>query len=843
MDQSKSAKVLAEQLLKYPETEWDELISQWCTGDEELKRKVILLADQNRNARDFVEELQNRIYSLTKSSLRTGTSLPAQIAGYKIIRRLGSGSSASVFLVENKKGVEYALKVLRGTLADAASHQRFDSEQQILAALQHPNIAQLIEGGISDSGEPYVIMEFVDGVPIDTWCDQQKLSITDRIRLFQTVCRAVHYAHQNLVVHRDIKPEHILVNKSGEIKLIDFGIAKLLEPSRHEVPAFQTRTGMRIMTPEFASPEQVRGEPVTTVSDIYSLGVLLYLIISGSRPYSFKTTSMLEIERVVCESEPLKPSEVVAIFETPVSSDLSESKTGFDPFKSAENRGIEHTRLQRFLTGDLDRIILMAMRKEAASRYASALAFANDLENFLLGEPVLARAPTPGYRARKFISRNKWAVVAATIALLALTGGLIGTLWQAYQANLHAERAETQAQIAGQVTDFLVDLFESGDPSVIQGSEITIRDLVERGVEQALEPNRNNAVQLNMVFVLGRVYHSLGIYDKSSELFEIALDKAEQQKPVDPLLLADLQSRLGLNLRLMGNLAAADSLYRLALDNRRVTLGEDHPLTILSLDEWAGVHAYLSRDADFADSLFQDIVERRRALLNPDDENLAKSLNNLAYIKMTKSEYHQALRYYEESAEIYLAALGEHHPDYLRPVSGMAVAYHRIGNYGRAEQMYNKLIENRTIVLGENHPQVAISYYHLGELLKDIGRIEQAAISIEKAVNIMQNLDAPHQLLPDILFSRASLYKESGDSNSASETYHLTAQYCTEIRGAHSPGCTLMFQAIGEYFLDLKHNDEARLYFQHAHEGLSQRAEPGNEQLVTLESLIESTYE
>lgn len=819
---------LAEKLLDYPESEWDELITEWCGHDENLKRNVLQIANQNRNARNFVEELQNRIYSLTKSTLKAGANQPDEIAGYKILHKIGSGSSANVFLVENTDGQKGALKLLRRTLADSTSRLRFESEQQILASLSHPNIARLIEGGITDMGEPYVIMEYVDGIPIDEWCEQNQPGMNKRIRLFQAVCRAVHYAHQNLVVHRDIKPEHVLVTRSGEIKLIDFGIAKLLEPARPEVAALKTRTGMRIMTPEFASPEQVRGEPVTTASDIYSLGVLLYLVISGRKPYRFRTTSMLEVERVVCEKDPLKPSEAVTI-------------PDHEPSTASGIHNLEPHRLKKILSGDLDRIVLMAMRKEASKRYASALAFANDLENYLQGEPVLARAPTLRYRARKFIIRHKWAVSAASAAVVALILGLAGTLWQSHQARLHAQRAETQAQIAGQVTDFLVDLFESGDPAVTQGTEITIEQLLERGVQQALEPGQEASVQLNLLSVLGRVYSGMGVHNKSAELFETALKKTNIQNPADPLLLADLQSRLGLNHRIMGNLAAADSLYHLALNNRKAALGENHPQTIQSFDEWAGVHAYLSRDADLADSLFQDVVKKRRAVLDPYDENLAKSLNNLAYIKTTKGEYHQALRYYRESADIYRIALGENHPDRLRAMSGLAVTYNRIGNFGRSEQMYNNLIEARTNVLGENHPQVAVSYFHLAELLKDTGRIEQALTAIQKSDEIMQNLESPHQFYPDILLSKANLFELSGDTELAAESFHKTVQTCAEIRGSQSPGCLRIYQATGVFFLEQKMNNEARNYLQRAYDGYNLRPEPGHEQLTRLKALIEST--
>lgn len=837
-EKKQTAQDLAERLLDYPEKDWDRLIEEWGADNEDLKKELKLLARENRKARSFVEEFQKRIYTLTKSSLSSEKSNPGQVAGYRIIQKLGTGGSAEVYLVENEAGEKGALKLLRGIGYDSYSLQRFESEQHILSTLNHPNIARLIEGGITDQGEPYVIMEYVDGEPIDIWCDQNRLGIHDRIKLFQKVCKTVHYAHQNLVVHRDLKPEHILITKEGDVKLIDFGIAKLLQPVNSEVAVFQTRTGMRIMTPEFASPEQIRGKHITTASDIYSLGVLLYLILSGSKPYRISTTSMLKIEKVICELEPLRPSEAASDGNVHSTADILDDT--FDPGEMAFHRDSEPVRLKKQLAGDLDRIVLMAMWKEPLRRYASALALADDLENYLNGEPINARAPTLRYRVRKFINRNKIAVAAACFAFLALAGGIAGVLWQARQAQFNADRAEVQATRAEQVTNFLVDLFETGDPGVTQGANITIEELLERGVEQASEPGRDARLQTDLLAVLGRVYGSMGLYDKSSELLEVALEKAGQHNSPDQLLIADIQTQLGFNFRVMGNLSGADSLYYLALDNRRNFLGEHHPTTIQSLEDWAGIRAYLTRDTNLADSLFHEVVIRRKQILDPYDQNLAESLSNLAYIKMLKNEYDQALRYYEEASEIYRAALGEFHPENLRVLGSIASANTRMGNYGRAEQILSELVTKRKVVLGENHPQVAVSYYHLANLLKDTGRIEKAIETIHKSEDIMQRLEAPHQFHPDILFSMAILYEQTGDRVIAAERYHQTAQTCMEIRGIHSPGCSRIYQAAGRFFLEQELNDEALTYLERAYDGLSHRLEPGHEQLIELEKLLES---
>jgi eukaryotic-like serine/threonine-protein kinase len=828
------AQDLADRLLDYPESEWNRLIDLWCGRDIKLKGEVQFLAEKNCNARDFVEEFQEKLFALTKTSLTNSEFEPVHINGYQFLKKLGSGGSAAVYLAENSQGHKVAIKVLRRATASADSRHRFESTHQILAGLNHPNIANFIEGGVSDDGTPYLIMEYVDGIPIDAWCKRNQLGVSERIQLFQTVCRAVHYAHQNLVVHRDIKPEHVLVTPGGEIKLIDFGIAKLLEPALPETATLKTHTGLRIMTPEFASPEQVRGESVTTASDIYSLGILLYLLLTGHRPYEFKSSSMLEIERVVCETEPLKPSDAVIKPNHSKQIEITGTDLPYSPVKV-------QSRLRKILTGDLDRIVMMAMGKEPSHRYASALALKDDLTNYLRGEPVTARPPTWRYRTRKFVTRNKWSVTAAVVSLILLAGGLISTIWQARVAEMNAQRAEAQALIAGQVTDFLIDLFEANDPGVIQGEQVTIEELLEKGVEQALTSDHHSDVRVKLLSVLARVYSGMGFYDISAELYHSALDIAQDQYHADPLVLSEIQAGLGLNHRIMGNLFKADSLYREALDNRITALGELHPLTIQSMDDWAGIHAYLARDAILADSLFQEVVNRRRSSPESDDRALAESLNNLAYIKMTRGETHNAQRFYEESAELYKITLGEYHPDRLRTLSSLAVAYQRTGNYGRSEQLFNYLIEANRQVLGNHHPQLAITYHHLSQLLKDTGRLEQALSTIRTSYEIMQNLEAPHQFFPDILFSYADLNELTGRVSDAVEFYHLTAQNCMEIRGIDSPGCTKIYQAVGSFFIRQNQKEDARVYLIHAYNSLVQRLEPDNKQLLEIENLIALT--
>jgi serine/threonine-protein kinase len=364
---------------------------------------------------------------------------------------------------------------MRGGPLSRELQARFRTERQILARLQHPNIARLQDGGTTNDGTPYLVMEFVDGEPIDAYCDRLGLGLVARLRLFRTVCAAVHAAHQHLIVHRDLKPSNILVNQDGVPKLLDFGIAKLLDPAEsglHTV-AF-TQADFRVMTPDHASPEQIRGETITTASDVYVLGVLLYELLTGQRPFLVTSRRVADIERAICEKTAEPPSHYFADAH-------NEAVT-----KAAAVRDANAGRLRRVMSGDLDNIVLMAMRKEPERRYASAQQMASDIGRYLDGRPVIARRDTLGYRTRKFLQRN-WAAAGAFAALLALlcvfaANSYLQAKRFAKERDLVAVQrasAERERQRATEVSDFLVNLFRLSDPERSSGSQVTARELLD----------------------------------------------------------------------------------------------------------------------------------------------------------------------------------------------------------------------------------------------------------------------------------------------------------------------------------------------------------------------------
>jgi eukaryotic-like serine/threonine-protein kinase len=374
-----------------------------CGRDAELRAEVESLLQNQERVDAFIEAPVAAV--AVEAWQETVPFEGKRLGPYRLVRKIGRGGMGAVYLAQRddeQYRKEVAIKLISFGLDLDEVRRRFAQERQILATLDHPNIARLLDGGTTKAGLPYFVMDYVDGVPIDAYCESRKLGLHERLVLFRTVCSAVHYAHQNLVIHRDIKPGNILVTSDGIPKLLDFGIAKLLDPDR-SLALTLTAPEMKVLTPEYASPEQIKGEKITTATDIYSLGVLLYGLLTGERPYRLKTTRLDEMARVICEEEPTKPS-----------SALETSRRGHP--------------MQKALRGDLDNIVLMAMRKDPARRYASVAQFSEDIRRHLAGLPVIARKDTWNYRSGKFVQRHKVGVLAAAMIALAIVAGVIGTL-------------------------------------------------------------------------------------------------------------------------------------------------------------------------------------------------------------------------------------------------------------------------------------------------------------------------------------------------------------------------------------------------------------------------------
>ena len=456
-------KELFDAAIDLPPNERAALLERACNGDDPLRQEVESLLHFDEQTTSFIEDPASAIpRDLLGAAAEEEGIAGRQFGAYRILREVGRGGLGAVYLAaraDDQYQKQVAIKLVRRGLDTDDILARFRAERQILAQLEHPNIARLIDAGSTDEGLPYFVMEFVDGQPISSYCDAHKLSVAQRLNLFREVCSAVTYAHQHLVIHRDIKPSNILVTKDGVPKLLDFGIAKVLQTD--DPLATQTLTGLRVMTPEYASPEQVRGLPISTSSDVYSLGVLLYELLTGQRPYRLTTHSSEEISRAVTDQIPERPSTAITRADTFPQSAIRDPKS---------------------LRGDLDNIILMALRKEPGRRYASVEQFSDDIRRQLEGRPVLAHKDTFRYRTSKFMQRHKLAVTAAALILMTLLGGIAATTWQTRRAEAQRARAERRFDQIRQLARSLI--FEIHDSVAdLQGSTPTRQLIVTRALE------------------------------------------------------------------------------------------------------------------------------------------------------------------------------------------------------------------------------------------------------------------------------------------------------------------------------------------------------------------------
>lgn len=590
----KQIKALLATVLERPAGQRAEFLAQTCNGDDALRAEVeSLMAHQE--AGDSIVDSPNISSQISLARAVSGhfmldeasdfdESPDDDIAGisrvgpYKIIRELGRGGVGSVFLGErddDQYRQRVAVKLIRRGMDTDFVVRRFRNERQILAALDHPNIARLLDGGTTENDRPYLVMEYVEGLPVDHYCDQHTLNTEERLKLFQQVCAAVHYAHQHLVIHRDIKPTNILVTKEGVPKLLDFGIAKLLTPELAAQTLDPTLTAMRLLTPAYASPEQIKGQPITTATDVYSLGVLLHELLTGHKPYRVDSQAPLEVMKAVLEKEATKPSTAVMITETTGGGNGSAS-IALTPDSVSKTRDATPDRLRRRLRGDLDNIVLTALRKDPQRRYASVQQFSEDIRRHLKGLPVLARADTFGYRASKFIRRNRISLAAAAAVLVILVAGIIAVNQQRRRAERRFNDVRKLAHsVVFDYHDAIADL-----PGSTPARQRMVKDALEYLDSLANEASGDRTLQRELATAyqkigdvqgnsnmanLGDTSGALISYRKSLAIRQTLAqsDSANQEIQSE---LAESYERIGDGMRITGEVSEANKNYQQAID-------------------------------------------------------------------------------------------------------------------------------------------------------------------------------------------------------------------------------------------------------------------------------------
>jgi len=737
-DRRQQIEDLFEDALDVPTSAREAWLDAHCAADAELRGEVAALLAGHDRTHGILED------SSVKLAVALANDLPAdrRIGPYRIRREIGRGGMGVVYLAERDDGQfrqRVALKVLRDSADADELHRRFLAERQILASLSHPRIAQLLDGGVTDGQLPYLVMEYVNGVPMTTYCDERRLSVEARLQLFREVCAAVHHAHQNLVIHRDIKPSNILVTGDGHIKLLDFGIAKLLSPTLGALPVPVTRTAHRPMTPEYASPEQVRGESITTASDVYSLGVVLYELLCGSRPH--RTSGGLhELARLVFEQEPERPS--VRVTRDAHGSEASGDQF-LDPADIAAARGTTPDRLSRHLRGDLDAIVAMALRKEPARRYGSADLLWQDLQRHLDGLPVLAHRGSREYRTRKFLARHRVQATAAAVVVASLIAGTAIAVRQAVVAQGERDRAEQSRAQAENVTSFLVGLFDVMNAPQSRTEAVTADDLVRRGAAQAEALAGSPLTQARLLEAIGRVYASMGRYTEAHDALQRSLSVRVAAVGQDDPEASVTMFHLAEVLRRLSRYPEADSMSRRALVVRRSVFGERHPAVAELLAQEAQLALYLGNDV-VAESLSRHTLGIRRETLPPGDSAIGASTLQYGDILYRRGKPAEAEAVMREGIAMHRRRQGSNSPEAATLEMQLArVLLNAREDSTEAEALMRHAVSALRSSRGERHVVVAWALGDLVGLLATRGKYAEAERLAREALDIQRAAFGP----------------------------------------------------------------------------------------------------
>ena len=720
-------------------------IDDSCAADEEMRRELLAAF------RDAGSGFTGVVANAAATAMEGEDNWTGRHMGpYRIVRPLGHGGMGTVYLAvrdDDQFHKEVAIKTLRFELHSGPAVSRFRHERQILAHLEHPNIARLLDGGATERGTPYIVLEYVPGSPITEWCEQQRLSLEQQLGLFCQVCDAVQYAHQHLIVHRDIKPGNVLVTSAGVPKLLDFGIAKLLDADAP--PPMATATGALLMTPDYVSPEQVRGEAVSTATDVYALGAVLYQLLTGQRPHLLQHYDAAEIARVVCETEIRPPS----------------------------------TLGNRRLRGDLDNIVLKAMKKDPARRYSSAVEFSEDIRRYLDGLPINARPDTSLYRTTKFVRRHWIGVSATAAAVMSLAVGVA----VATRAAVQARQADQTAQA---VSDFLRDdLLAQASASNQLGSskpdpDLKVRTALDRAAARiGGKFGRQPEVEAAIRDTVGQTYSDLGMYPEARAQLERALELHRQALGMKDPKTLKTAGRLGRTAFLQGKYPEAEALLGQALDVQRRILGPDHVDTLNSMAQLGNVYYWQGKYVQ-AETLMSQNLEIRRRVFGPDSPDTIKSMNGLASASYAMGKYAQAEALFSEAVEIDRRLLGLEHPDTLGVMNNQALNYVGQGRYAEAEALDTLVLQSRRRVLGPEHPDTLGSMVNLANDYGNQGKREEAGALYRQALEIQRRvLGSEHLMTLRSMNNLAETYDAEGKYGEAEVLFGETLEIERRLLG------------------------------------------------------------
>ncbi|MEM7432238.1 MAG: serine/threonine-protein kinase [Pseudomonadota bacterium] len=708
--------------------------------------------------------------------------LGRELGAYRIVDRIAAGGMGAVFLAERADEQfeqQVAIKITASQLLSEDAVERFKTERQLLASLQHPYIAQLLDGGTTEEGLPYLVMEYVAGEPIDQHCDSHSLTVRERLALFSKAAQAVDYAHRNLVVHRDIKPSNILVTEDGTPKLLDFGIAKLLEPSTLRVQDNKTQIGRRMLTVEYASPEQVRAERVTTATDVYSLGVLLYQLLTGRSPYDFSDDSMKSVESQILDTLPDKPSNrVTGAFETADAIGRTRSTT--------------LSQLRRRLAGDLDNIVMMALRKEPERRYRSAGAMVEDIDRFLGHRPVEAQTDSWHYRTRKFLRRN--ALATSFVAAAFVFANIF-----AFTTAQQNERISAERDAANLVADFLIDTFEAARPEEFQGETVTAEQVLNNASERIVDELTDQPdVQARLMHVMGSSYVSLGLFESSIDLYEQALALGQQGHLAEQDL-AQVATRLGDARSTLGQFEPATDAFAIAQSIYDQMEDQNSPAYAQHLVLY-GYHQHTNGEWQEGLGKLIASAEISKTFASDPDAIYTDTLHNIGGLYLVQENLDQAAHYLTLALNTGHPKWGEGRKERAITSGLLARVLNRSGRSEEALPLIEQTISILKNVYGNKHHYLAPAYGDYGFTLAELGQYEKAESVMDEALDInVAHYGAEHYNVAISYGGIAAIKAQQGQHDEAVALAENSLRIKRISYGAEHPGMAITHRRIGEY--------------------------------------------
>lgn len=784
---------------EHPASERDGFVRTSCGNDEELAAEILgmLREDSNSNGlldQDFASAMQKTLSAINL--------VAKQFGPYKIVRVLGEGGMGVVYLAERiDLHTPVAIKILRDAWLSPVRRERFASEQRTLAQLNHPFIARLYDAAVLSDGTPYFVMEYVEGVPLTHYCREHKGSIEQRLQLFRAVCEAVQFAHGHAIIHRDLKPSNILVKNDGGIRLLDFGIAKQVESLDLQVD--QTMTGLRLMTPAYASPEQIRGVRIGISTDVYSLGVILYELLAGELPFDLSNLTPAEAASIIADYEPGKPSSAVRR-KAPADSDASA--------------------LGRNAWADLDVLCLTAMHKDPQRRYPSAEALIRDVDHYLNGEPLEARPDTLQYRTAKFVQRNRSAVAIVAFVVMVIVAMITFFTVRLAKARNAAmeEAARTQ-----RIQEFMTNLFQGGDEAVGPSDSLKVVTIVNRGVQQAQSLNSDPKAQSELYENLGTIYGQLGKLDQADSLLQSALQERRTLFGSDSTEVAETLVALGVLRANQGRMDDAKLFIHQALDIDKRQLPATHPAIAKALIAQGRV---LSQGGSY-DSAIQSLQQAVKIDSAPGvaRADLAAALSQLADANFSAGHYEVANGLYHQLLEVHRGLYGDRHPLVAEDIEDLGSIQQDLGYYSEAEKLERQALDVDEAYYGKEHPAVAGDLTTLGRSLLYQKKYEEADAILHRALAINKRVyGSNHPAVADTLNELGNLADMHDQLDEAEAYYRQEAEIYRAVYGDHHNFVAVALSNVAAMHMERKDYTHAEEMFRDVVRRFTQSLGPDN---------------